>query len=435
VDDNIYVKIPDGLEKTRNPCPDAPTITSQEHVVVVGGGSGGISAVQTLRSHGFSGKITLVSSEGYPPIDRTKLSKALLTDLSKLKLRDESFYSKQLIDLLYKKVEKVDPGSNKVVLDDKSEISYTKLILSTGGTPNKLPMEGFDSSNVYVLRMVAQAEDIVKATQGKPKVVIIGSSFIGMELAVALKDKDITVVGMETVPLERVLGVEVGKGLQSLHEENGVKFKMDAKISGAKTKNGKVTSVTLESGEEIAADVVIQAVGIKPQTTFLDNFKLEKDKSLAVNEYLQVKGYDNIYACGDIATYPLQYASGKESGDPTRIEHWDVAMNHGQVAALNAMGKKQKFTKVPIFWSAQAGGAQLRYCGHHSPGDDVLVKGDVKGKAFVAYYCNGDNVKAVASVGKDPLVMKAVALFAAGAFPSRSEIEAGTDIMKMDIPT
>lgn len=433
-DGDIYINADSNKlsHQKRVPCQKV-SISSKEHIVIVGGGSGGMSAAQTLRTHGFAGKVTMITSEGYLPIDRTRLSKALITDPSKILLREESFFKEFSIDVVYDKVTGVSSNGNKVTMEKRGDLEYTTLILSTGGSPRSLPMPGFDSSNVYMLRSVPQAKAIVDATSsGNPKIVVLGSSWIGLEISLALKGKDITCVGMEQTPVETILGPEVGRAIQSIHEANGVKFKLGASIKGSKTENSKVTHIELKDGTLIPADVVIMAVGVAPQTSYLKDFSLEKDGSVQVDSYLRVKGFKNIFACGDIATFPFKNGAANGDGHLTRVEHWDVAMNHGQIAARNAMGHKIEFEKIPIFWSAQGG--QLRYAGHPTTLKyDTIIKGNLKEKAFLAYYAEGDKITAVAGMGMDPVPMKAAALFAAGMFPSRKEIEDGLDILQIEM--
>jgi NADPH-dependent 2,4-dienoyl-CoA reductase/sulfur reductase-like enzyme/nitrite reductase/ring-hydroxylating ferredoxin subunit len=345
---------------------------AQEKVVIVGNGSGGLGAIEALRSGGFSGEITVISKENHPPIDRTKLSKALMTSVDQVAWRSADFYKEGGIDMVHGRVTSVDFNSKKVKTEDGKEYPYTKLILASGGTPNQLPLDGLkgDLENVFLLRNLEHTQGIMKAAgeDGGKKVVVIGSSFIGMEAGNALAGKkhDVTIVGMESEPMERVLGTKIGAILRKLLEKNGVKFKMGASVekgNASKSNSKAIGSVSLKDGTELEADLVVEGVGVKPGTEYLkDNssIQLEKDGSVSVDESFAVKGLKDVYAIGDIATYPYNGPGG--NGAPVRIEHWDVAQNMGRsVASVINGGKPKPF--IPVFWSAV--GSQLRYCGKH----------------------------------------------------------------------
>ncbi|KAJ9668451.1 Apoptosis-inducing factor 1 [Coniosporium apollinis] len=415
----------------------------EEKVLVIGSGSGSIGAVEGLRGGGFTGPITIISREGYRPIDRTKLSKALLADVGKVAWRPESFYKDSSIDLIDDEVTSVDFGGKKVSTKSGKTYDYTKLVLSTGGSPKWLPIEGLkgDLGNVFVLRAIPHAQAILDAVgdNGK-KVVVIGSSFIGMEVAncLASKKNDVTVIGMEKQPMDRIMGEKVGKIFRGLLEKNGVKFYMEASVEKAtpsSSDSSKVGAVHLKDGTKLEADLVIEGVGVSPATEFLKDNKeveLEKDGSLKCDESFAVKGLKDVYAIGDISTYPYHGPGG--NGQPIRIEHWNVAQNAGRSVAkvINNPGSQPK-QFIPVFWSAL--GSQLRYCGNTVGGyDDVIVQGDTEKPSFVAYYTQGDEIVAVASMMKDPYMTQSAELMRRKKMPSKSEIQKGVDILGISIP-
>jgi NAD(P)H-nitrite reductase large subunit len=328
--------------------------------VIVGGGASGLAAADNLRSLDFNGKITILTSEPYPPIDRTKLSKALITNASSILLRTNEVLKDLEIGLKHTKVTKVDVKSKSVTTEEGENVEYDKLVLATGGSPRMLPLPGFkELKGIYTLRTVPETKEIVDAVSGgKKKVVIVGTGFIGMEIAIALrKENDINIIGMEKVPLyfsrrwmlingsERVLGEKIGQVLMNMHSVKGIKFHMGAFVEAAlpsSSDSSHVGAVKLKDGTIIPADVVIMAVGIGPSTEFLktSGFNLEKDGSLKVDKYMRVEGVDDVYATGlsillslltlgDIATFPYSQQGGKD----IRIEHWDVAINHGRTVA------------------------------------------------------------------------------------------------------
>lgn len=417
-----------------------------EKVVIVGGGSGAVGAIEQLRTGGFTGEVVcILGDEGHLPIDRTKLSKGLVADVKNVEWRSEEFYKEGGVDMVKGLVTGVDVKAKKVSTDAGRGFEYTKLVLATGGTPRLLPLEGLkgDLGNVFPLRSVSDVQAILNSAgeDGGKNVVVIGSSFIGMEVGNALAGKkhNVSIIGMESEPMERVMGTQVGAVFRKLLEKAGVKFHMSASVEKGTGKDGKISSVSLKDGTSLPADLVIEGVGVRPATDFLkDNsaFTLEKDGSLSVDESFAVKGQKDIFAIGDIATYPYHGPGG--NGKPVRIEHWNVAQNAGRSVAgsiIDPSSKPKPF--IPVFWSAV--GAQLRYCGHTPEGfDDVIVKGttDVsEGKqSFVAYYCKGEDVVAVASMMKDPYMVQCAELMRRGKMPGKSEIGKGVDVMEISLP-
>ncbi|KAJ5225075.1 Apoptosis-inducing factor 1 [Penicillium chermesinum] len=419
---------------------------SDEKLVVVGGGSGTIGVVQGLREQKYTGQITIVTQEP-DMIDRPKLSKALITDPSKIRLRSPDWFKEAGIESVFDKVTAVDFDSQSLTTASGKTLPYTKLVLAPGGIPRSLPLPGFkDLSNIFTLRSIANAQSIVSAVgeeKGK-NIVVIGSSFIGMEIANSLADgNNVTVVGMEAAPLERVMGAQVGRIFQRNLESNGVKFKLEAGVSKATpsaSNASAVGAVHLEDGTVLPADVVVVGVGVRPATDFLQGnaaIKLEKDGSVATDAHFAVPGLKGVFAVGDIATYPYHGPGG--NGAPVRIEHWNVAQNAGRSVA-RAIGHLQHAgleslkvrSFIPVFWSAL--GAQLRYCGNTVNGfDDVVLRGEPDNGKFVAYYAKGDVILAVATMGMDPYMVKSAELMRRGKMPSKKEIVDGVDVLGLDL--
>ncbi|KIM84275.1 hypothetical protein PILCRDRAFT_818616 [Piloderma croceum F 1598] len=409
-------------------------------VLIVGGGSGTFHAVESLRENGYTGVITIISKENYPPIDRTKLSKALTTDVSKVELRTAA-------DLKIKygtnlrigvTVTSITPSKKTVTLDSgKETLSYDTLILAPGGTPRRLPIEGAELENVYTFRGLEDSKKVDAAAQEGKNMVVIGSSFISMELVQAVSKRklaSINVIGMEEYPFELVLGKEIGKALKKYHESQGVKFHMKSsveKIVASSDSESKLATGVVVNGQTLPADFVIMGVGVAPATAFLNDsgIKLERDGGIKVDEYLRVPGFDGVYAIGDIAHFP------QINGESRRIEHWNVAGNHGRAVGRTIAGGKPllAFEKVPIFWSAQ--GQQLRYCGSGFGYDDIIIKGNPDEMKFIAYYAKEGKVIAVSTMQNDPVVSKASELLRLGAMPSLDELRNGKNILEIDIST
>ncbi|QRV79193.1 apoptosis-inducing factor 1 [Ceratobasidium sp. AG-Ba] len=388
--------------------------------------------------HGYNGSITLLSKEEYAPIDRTKLSKALITDPSKIEWRSADVL-RERYGITFRPgtvVTGIDTSAKTVTLNGSETLKYSNVVLAPGGIPQAPPIPGADLGNVFMLRTVQNAKDIDSVLQEGKRIAFIGSSFISMELvAVASKRKlaSLHVIGMEEVPFERILGKEVGAGLMKFHANNGVQFHMKSKtdkLSGSGTVSS--VSITDSSGKSTSIDVdaVIMGTGVVPATDFLKSsgFNLEKDGGVAVNELLQVKGLESagVYAIGDIAHYPQV-----PTGNLQRIEHWNVANNHGRSVGKTIAGSPQPFNKVPVFWSAQ--GQQLRYCGTGKDYDETIIKGNPDEMKFVAYYVKGDKVIAVASMQSDPVVSKCAELMRLNKMPSPNEIREGKNPLEVDI--
>ena len=415
-------------------------LRSSSYKLTLFSGSGTIGFIQALREHGSRANVTIISKDEALPLDRTKLSKALISDPSKIQLRDQDWFDAQSIKNFEDEVTSVDFSSKSVGTASGKKYPYTKLILATGGTPKRLPLEGFkDLKNIFVLRKVSDVQSILSAVGEKKgkKIVVVGSSFIGMEVGNALaKENSVTIVGMEKEPLETVMGQEVGKVFRTQLEKSGVKFQMDAsveKATASSSDSSAVGAVQLKDGTTLEADLVVLGVGVAPATQFLKSsgISLEKDGAITVDETFAVKGQDSVYAIGDIAKYPYHGPGG--NGTPVRIEHWNVAQNAGRSVAttLTSPSTKQK-PFIPVFWSAL--GSQLRYCGNTVSGyDDVVLKGKPKEGSFAAYYTKDDTVLAVATMGMDPVMAKCKVLMSEGRMLTKSELQGDKDPLSVAV--
>lgn len=383
--------------------------------------------------------MTIISNEGYLPIDRPKLSKALVTDVAKLQWRDAGWFKDNSVDMVNAEVTAVDFSSKTVTTKSGGKFAYTKLVLATGGTARMLPVPGFkELGNIFTLRNVHDTKRIVAAIGDKgKKIVIVGSSFIGMEVAVATAaGNDVTVVGRETAPLERVLGEKVGNILRKGVEAKGAKFYMSAGVEKAEPSVSNplnVGSVYLHDGTKLEADLVILGVGVAPATEYLKGnsaVQFEQDGSLRVDEAFSVLGLRDVYAIGDIATHPYHGPGG--DGKFVRIEHWNVAQNAGRAAANHIIDPslKPRFY-TPVFWSAL--GAQLRYCGNTvaSGWDDLVLQGDPDQGKWVAYYAKGETVVAMASMGMDPAMAQSSRLMSLDKMPTKRQLQDGLDILSL----
>ena len=403
----------------------APAPADTRTFAIVGGGAAGEFAAQTLRREGFAGRVVLVSADEHAPYDRTKLSKAYLAGKAKpeaLPLRAAEFYAQQRIERLQNtRVIGLDLEKREVQLEGQPPLHYDQLLLAPGSTPNQLPkLPGHDLPGVLLLRTLSDANALLAATKDARQVVIIGSSFIGMEAASSLiaVGRAVTVIAQEKVPFERVLGPEIGQLFQQLHESKGVRFEAEAEVSELLNEQGYVAGVRLKSGKIIPANAVVLGVGVRPATEFLkEAFTLEDDGGLAVNANLQAA--PGVYTAGDVARFPLA-----ATGQPTRIEHWRVAQQHGQVAARNMLGQQETYAAAPFFWTQQYG-KSLRYAGHAERWDKIIYHGDVAKQDFLAFFVQAGRIVAVAGMGRDTDMLYITELLSLGRMSTPAELRPG----------
>jgi NADPH-dependent 2,4-dienoyl-CoA reductase/sulfur reductase-like enzyme/nitrite reductase/ring-hydroxylating ferredoxin subunit len=373
--------------------------------VIVGGGAAGNAAAEELLRGGFTGKIIILSADSAVPVDRPNLSKDYLDGHAQadwIPLRGPDWYAARGIDLrLNTRVTGVNPEAHTVTLEGGTSLAYDKLLLATGGTPRQLrDVPGANLAGVYVLRTLADADRIIEAAQSWQKAVIVGASFIGMEVAASLaggRGVSVTVVAPEAVPFATILGEEIGRMFQAAHEQNGVRFCLGDGVTAITGENGRVQHIQLKSGPSLEADFVVVGIGVTPATDFLSNSGLrlnEKDHSVLVNANLQT-GNPDIYAAGDIARWEDGSAGG------SRIEHWRLAQQHGILAARNLLGGNEDMNAhVPFFWTTQWK-VTLNYVGHATTWDEIIFRGKAEEQKFIAFYVSGGKLLAAAGCGYD----------------------------------
>ncbi|XP_059141402.1 apoptosis-inducing factor 3-like isoform X1 [Physella acuta] len=398
---------------------------NNKSVVLIGGGPASVVCAETLRQEGFTGKIVLVTRETALPYDRIKLSKALSIKPEEIALRNKDFYDSHDIELkLNTEVTKIVPSEKKVELQDGHSLKYDTLVIATGGQPRLLPIPGADLKNVYTLRTPQDANAIAENSHGK-NVVIMGSSFIGMEVAAFLADKaaSVSVVDLVQVPFQLTLGQELGTHMKQMHEGKGVKFYFDTSVKEFKGEDGKLTEAVLANGTVLPADVCVMGVGVVPATNFLKDSGLELTPRgfVTVNKNMRTNIPD-IYAAGDIVEFPLFIANNQQAN----VQHWQMAHQHGKIAGLSIAGKAQDIHSVPYFWTVQYG-KSIRYAGYGPGYDDIILHGDVDDNKFVAFYTKNETVVAVASLGWDPIVSQAAELMSKGGVIKKDDIKSDPD--------
>jgi NADPH-dependent 2,4-dienoyl-CoA reductase/sulfur reductase-like enzyme/nitrite reductase/ring-hydroxylating ferredoxin subunit len=391
-DDKVFVR--EKIEPDRRKHREMPSGKS-ERVVIVGGGAAGFAAAEMLRREGFAGSVTLLSSDEAAPYDRPNCSKDYLAGNASeewMPLRPPEFYKDQSIDLqLRSDVTGIDARGRQVTLARGRSIPFDTLLLATGAEPVRLDIAGADQPHVHVLRSLADSQAIIASAKAARRAVVIGASFIGLEVAAALRAREIEVhiVAPERRPLERVLGREFGDLVRAIHEQHGVVFHLEETATAIDGGN-----VKLKGGTTLPADLVVVGIGVRPRIRLAERAGLKIDRGVAVNEYLETS-VPGIFAAGDIARWPDPH-----TGENLRIEHWVVAERQGQTAARNILGQKQRFSEIPFFWS-QHYDVPINYIGHAERWDDLDVEGNIQSRDCLVRYRRNGKVLAVASIFRD----------------------------------
>jgi len=393
--DKLFVR--EKLERTdeRQRVKPAAARGAPERVAIIGGGAAGFAAAEMLRRVGFSGSVALLSSDDDAPYDRPNCSKDYLAGNAPedwMPLRGPEFYEKQSIDLqLRTKVTGIDVKGRQVTLDGGRNVPFDKLLLATGAEPLRLDIPGADQPHVHLLRSLGDSRTIIEQAKKARRAVVIGASFIGLEVAASLRARklDVHVVAPDRRPMERILGRDLGEFIRALHEEHGVVFHLEETASAIEGHN-----VKLKGGATLPADLVVVGIGVRPRTQLAERAGLEIDRGVAVNEYLETS-VPGIFAAGDIARWPDPH-----TGERIRIEHWVVAERQGQTAARNMLGQHRRFSDVPFFWS-QHYDVPINYVGHAEKWDKVEIEGDIKGRDCLLRYRGGGKVLAIASIFRD----------------------------------
>lgn len=377
--------------------------------VIVGGGPSGATCAETLRSEGFKGRITMVCKENHLPYDRVKVSKlGAVIDIEKLQARTQQYYQDSNIEIL-KGVEATALNTSEriLTLSDGNKLRYNALFLATGSSPRLPDIPGIKLQNIFTVRNFEDSMNILNALgdEKDKNVVILGLSFIGLEIAAACAEKaqSITVVGKDTAPLGLIFGTEIGQSLQKLFEDKGVTFHFSTtivKCTGSDENIDNIESVELANGVTLPADILVLGVGTTFNTDFIkySGIEMSKNGAVIVDDKLETN-VKHIYAGGDIAYAPVFANSNK----PMSIGHIGLAQYHGRVAALNILKKDVQLKTVPFFWTMLFG-KSIRYSGYGKAAS-TQIEGDVAALKFVMFFFDeSDKVIAVASCMKDPIV-------------------------------
>lgn len=397
--ERILVTVPDDAKDRRTPSMVRhDPLADPRQFVIIGAGAAGYAAAQTLREEGYRGSVVMITREDRAPYDRPNLSKDYLHGHAEpewMPLRSEQFFRQHDIRLvLNKEVSRVDAPGRKITFEGGETMDYDSLLVATGGAPVRLNIPGSDLKNVCLLRSFADADSIIETAARSKRVVVVGASFIAMEAAFSLRERglDVTVVAPSQEPFELTLGAEVGAVFRREHESHGVRFKLGAMVYRFEGSHN-VEAVALDNGELIETDMVVVGVGVRPVTQFLEGVELDEMGAVVVDSRLCAA--EGLFAAGDIASF-----ADARSGERKRIEHWRTAQQQGRTAARNMLGHNVAFDGVPFFWTRQFD-AGLLYVGRATSWDEIIYRGDVSSRDFLAFYVKNNCVLAVAGMNRD----------------------------------
>jgi NADPH-dependent 2,4-dienoyl-CoA reductase/sulfur reductase-like enzyme/nitrite reductase/ring-hydroxylating ferredoxin subunit len=387
----------------RVPCPLNPS-----SVVIVGAGAAGAACADMLRTKGYAGSLTLVGDEEPGPVDRPNLSKDFLAGTAGedwIPLRTREYYESIQVDLVTDDpAVRISPAGHQVSLRRGRTLSYGALLLATGAEPRSLTIEGADLPHVYQLRTLADSKAIIVRAEGARSCAVIGSGFIGLEAAASLRHRGlaVSVIGHHSVPLGGILGADLGRFIQNLHVQHGVRFFMDARVRAI-----RADGVDIGDGQFVEADLVILGVGVSPRTALAEAAGIRTDDGIIVDETLRTNAAD-VFAAGDMARYPEPI-----SGDAARIEHWVVAERQGQAVARSMLGIGGAYHQAPFFWS-QHYDVTISYVGHATSWESCEIKGELEKHDACAIYRRKGKTIAVATIGRDHLSLRVEAALEQG---------------------
>jgi NADPH-dependent 2,4-dienoyl-CoA reductase/sulfur reductase-like enzyme/nitrite reductase/ring-hydroxylating ferredoxin subunit len=368
---------------------------SPSSIVIVGAGAAGAAATERLRHLGYAGPITLIGAEAPGPVDRPNLSKDYLAGTAPeewVSLRAPDFYDELSVELrIGDPVAQLDTAHRTLALESGATLPYDALLLAPGAEPVRLPLNGATQPHVFTLRTLADSRAIIAAAKSARRAVVIGSSFIGLETAASLRARglEVDVVSRDAVPLERVLGAQLGQFVRQIHEDHGVRFHLSATPLTIHPR-----AVELEDGRMLAADLVVMGVGVRPRVSLAEKAGLAVADGILVDACLRTSA-PGVWAAGDAARYPEARLR-----TTVRIEHWVLAERHGQAVARDMLGLGTPFRDVPFFWS-QHYDVTLSYAGHASAENFTEVSGNLAARDATAVYRQANRVTAVVTVGRD----------------------------------
>jgi 3-phenylpropionate/trans-cinnamate dioxygenase ferredoxin reductase subunit len=366
-------------------------ITGSETFVIVGAGLAGAKAAETLRHEGVDGRVILIGDEPERPYERPPLSKDYLRGetTGAPYVHDASFYSDHAIELLTStRVTGIEPGLRELLVEGDRRIGYDRLLIATGSIPRRLDVPGGKLEGIHYLRTLADSARISERLESGRKLVVVGSGWIGAEIAASARQKgcEVTMIEMGSLPLERVLGPEVGRIYLDLHRAHGVEFLPETTVERFEGETS-VERVVTKDGARIESDFVVVGIGVAPRTGLVETAGLKIDNGVVVDEHLETSA-PGIFAAGDVANawHPFY-------GHTLRVEHWANALNQGPIAAKAMLGQEVSYAEIPYFFSDQYD-TGMEYSGYATDWDAVVFRGDVDAREFIAFWLKDDRVVA-----------------------------------------
>ncbi|XP_004550289.1 apoptosis-inducing factor 3 [Maylandia zebra] len=390
-------------------------------VLLLGGGAASLSCAETLRQENFGGRIIMVTREDLLPYDKTRLSKVMNVESDSILMRRMEFFHQYDIEVwLRKEALSVDTDKKTVTFDDGSVQSYDQLLISTGCRAKGLDVPGMNLGNIKMLETPEDARQIHAACTGSD-VVLVGTSFVGMEVASYLTDKasSITVIGSSEMPYQNTLGPEIGKLTMTMLIERNVKFYMNDSVTEIRGVNGKVKEVVLKSGKVIPAEVLIVGIGTMPNSEYLKDSKIQMTSKnfVKVDKYMHTNVPD-VFCGGDLAMFPLAIAKNRM----INIGHWQMAQAQGRIVALNMLNKTTELNSVPFYWTVLVG-KTIRYTGYGEGYTELVIKGQFEDRKFLALYIKDEEVIAAAGLNFDPAVSAVAERLATGKVITKDEAQ------------
>ncbi len=352
--------------------------SSTQTFVIVGAGLAGAKAAEALRESGFDGRLILIGDEAERPYERPPLSKEYLRGEAEAKpyVHDEGFYADSRIELWTStRVTGIDAGLRELMLEGDRRLGYDRLLVSTGAIPRRLDVPGADLQGIHYLRSIPDSERIRERIENGGRLVVVGSGWIGAEIAASARQKgcEVTMLEMASLPLERVLGPEIGRVYLELQRDHGVEFLPETTVDHFEGE-GRVERVVTRDDARIETDFVVVGIGAAPRTGLVESAGLEIDNGVLVDEHLATDA-PGVFAAGDVANVRHPFY-----GRRLRVEHWANALNQAPVVAESMLGGSPVWEEIPYFFSDQYD-AGMEYSGYAAEWDEVVFRGDVEARS------------------------------------------------------
>lgn len=407
-------------------------MNGEQTFVIVGASLAGAKAAETLRDEGFEGRVVLVGEEPERPYERPPLSKAYLRgeeERDKVYVHPDGFYKERGIELRTStRANGLDSASSEIILEDGERLRYDRLLLTTGASPRRLPVPGADLPGVRYLRAVEDSDGLRGAIRAASRIVVVGAGWIGSEVAASARQMgaEVALVERRAVPLEGVMGLEVGAVYRDLHADHGVELHTTTGVE-ALVGESAVEGVRTSDGAVIPGDLVVVGVGVTPRVELAEAAGLDVDNGVVVDEHLETSVL-GVYAAGDVANawHPF-------FGERLRVEHWSNALNQGSVAAKNMLGQQVAYDRLPYFFSDQYD-LGMEYSGYAPTWDRVVFRGDPEAREFLAFWLRNGHVVAGMNANVWEVVKEVQALIRSGRKVDVERLEDPTVPLKEVVP-